>query len=84
MRLTLVISLVSSCSDGQTTIPPEPKSTSIPVARPPNTSTEEPTAGSISFVDSDQLLGFGRSWYVSLGDLDGDANTDRQALASLT
>lgn len=84
LSLAIFILLVSSYGGGQTTIPLEPTSISIPVAKPPNTSTAEPTAGSISFVDNGQRLGSGRSWDLSLGDLDGDANTDPQALASLT
>ncbi len=80
----LAVALAPGCA-------PQPQIVEVQVTAPPQvnvvevTVTLEPTtlvpaaeipAGTVSLVDSGQRLGNGRSWDVSLADLDGDGDLD--------
>lgn len=66
--------LTSACTKVQ--IDPSLELTSTATASPTTAATAKPAATILSFVDSGQRLGAGRSWDVALGDLDGDGDLD--------
>jgi hypothetical protein len=72
--LCAVLLQVSSCTLDQAPTPFETASIADEIAVA--TSTQQALAGSRSLVDTGQRLGSGRSWDVSLGDLDGDNDPD--------
>ena len=74
LAFVMVLLIVSSCSNNQTISPTQQIST--PDAPPISTPTTVAIAMPLAFIDSGQRLGSGRSWDVSLGDLDGDGDLD--------
>jgi len=76
MTLLAGLLLISACGSGQPVVPTEPEATAVVAAKSTSTSTPELATGPLSFEDSGQRLGIGRSRDVSIGDLDGDDDLD--------
>ena len=81
MILVLFVTMfpIAACSGNQMEVEPElyltPTLVQV-ISSPTIVRTQEPDAKPALFVDSGQRLGNGRSWDVSLGDVDGDGDLD--------